>query len=91
MVAGPEIRRDDAMTAAGTTAPSSAAHAAVDAIRIEAIEEAADLAISFLVGLRQAARDGDTVRLDECLRALRLAAQVMRKAYRELSDPRAGS
>jgi len=80
------------MTAAGTTAPSSAAHAAaVDAIRIEAIEEAADLAISFLVGLRQAARDGDTVRLDECLRALRLAAQVMRKAYRELSDPRAGS
>jgi len=39
--------------------PSAEAKAVADAMRVEAIEEAADLAIPFLVGVRQAARDGD--------------------------------
>ncbi len=64
--------------------PSVAAKAVADRLRIEAIEEAADLAIPFVVGLRQAARDGDVDRIGDCLRALWLAAVTMRQAYREI-------
>jgi len=74
------------MTAAARTAEPSAAAAAADIVRVELIEESADLAIPFLVGVRQAARDGDVARLGECLRALWLAAVVMRKTYRELGQ-----
>jgi hypothetical protein len=71
------------------TAPSAEARAAVDDLRLEAIEEAADLAIPFLVGVRQAARDGDVTRLGECLQAVRLASVVMLQAFGELGDPEA--
>jgi hypothetical protein len=79
------------MTAAARIAePLPEARAAIDAIRVEWIGETADLAIPFLVGAREAARNGDIDRLGDCLRALWLAAQTMRRAYREIggcSDP----
>jgi len=53
------------MTAAARTAEPSAAAAAADIVRVELIEESADLAIPFLVGVRQAARDGDVARLGD--------------------------
>jgi hypothetical protein len=66
-----------------------------DDARLELIEEAADAAIGFVVSARQHARDGDVARLGDCVRAVWLAAQVMRKGYRELShscdDPKAAA
>jgi hypothetical protein len=71
------------------SAPSAEARAAVDDLRLEAIEEAADLAIPFLVSARQHARDGDVTRLGECLQAVRLASVVMLQAFGEFGDPEA--
>jgi hypothetical protein len=65
------------------TAPSVAV-GGIDILRLELIEEAADVAIGFVVSARQHARDGDVPKLGDCLGALWTAAQVMRRAYREL-------
>jgi hypothetical protein len=65
-----------------------------DDARLELIEEAADAAIGFVVSARQHA-GRDVARLGDCVRAVWLAAQVMRKGYRELShscdDPKAAA
>jgi len=68
-----------------TAEPSAEARALVDDLRIEAIEEASDLSIPFLIGVREAARDGDVARVGACLKALWSAVLVMRAAYREIA------
>jgi hypothetical protein len=74
------------MTAAPamTAAPTPEALAVIDDLRIGAIEEASDLSIPFLIGVREAARDGDVARVGACLKALWSAVLVMRAAYREI-------
>ncbi len=74
------------MTAAPamTAAPTPEALAVIDDLRIGAIEEASDRLIPFLIGVREAARDGDVARVGACLKALWSAVLVMRAAYREI-------
>lgn len=57
-----------------------------DDLRLGLIEEAADIAIPFLVSVRQHARHGDAERLGECLKALWSAVLAMRGAYREIGS-----
>lgn len=64
---------------------STEARALVDALRLELIAEAADAGTAFIVSARRHALDGDLARLGENLAALWLAAQVMRKTFREIA------
>lgn len=75
------------MTAAPvmTAEPSAEARTLVDALRLELIAEAADAGTAFIVSARRHALDGDLARLGETLAALWLAAQVMRKTFREIA------
>lgn len=66
--------------------PQAPAKGLIDALRLELIEEAVDLAIPFLIGVHEAARAGEVARVGEVLRALRLAAQLMRRAHREIAQ-----
>lgn len=75
-------------TALSTAVPPVTVPAVVDGRRLEVIEEAADLAILFLVGVRQAARDSDVTKTGACLRALWTATLTMRQAFHEIGAER---
>ena len=66
-------------------ARAAAARAAINALRLELIEESADLALPFVLGAREAARAGDLDRLGDCLRAVWLASTTMRQAFKEIA------
>ncbi len=69
----------------------AAAQQVVDDLRLGLIEEAADLAIPFLVSVRQHARHGDAERLGVCLKALWSAILVMRTAYCQIEGEEGGA
>lgn len=76
-------------------AEPSAAKGLLDALRLELLGEAADLATPFLIGVRGAARAGEVARVSEGLKAVALVVTTMRRAYREIAqsgdDPRRGA
>jgi hypothetical protein len=73
------------VTAAPATTAEPSAEATINALRLELIEESADLMLPFVIGARQAARNGDLDRLGELLRAVWLAATTMRQAFKEIA------
>ena len=72
------------MSALPIVEPSTEAKAMIDALRFDLIGEAADAAIPFLIGVREAARDGDLDRLERCLKAVWFATGTMRQAFHAL-------
>jgi hypothetical protein len=75
------------VTALDDAAEPSAADgkAAINPLRLGLVEESADPAIPFLIGVREAARAGDVARARASLRALWLAVLTMKQAFKEIA------